>query len=491
MRPARVSAGIPSDRVVAVVADLGAGRVQIGSGYLVRQRLVLTARHCTMDQKTGRPVRSLRVFRRSDAAEASARICVSPEGLDVALVEIDEDRGWPAPADLGPPRFGRVDRTRSGELHDCQAVGFPLWQVDSRDQQRNAAELHGTIRVTEDVESRRLVLRDPLLSDVSVPRTAAPQDGAADSPWGGLSGALVFYNDSALGVVVEHHPRQGGSAITILPVEEFATALAADAAVSEWLGVSPARDLPLVGMSPLTGLVEVVLDGGLPRVAELNPYTLGATASIYGQADTYGADDPYVPRAKDGQLAAALRPRRLVVVIGPSKAGKTRTAFEVLREHEDWRGALLAVPTPRSLVELAGHRALDGEDPLVVWLDDLQPFLPPAGELSQLTISELINRPGPTLLLATLRAEQRELLRGPADELSREVRMVLDNATSIELESTREDVEESKRAATMYPNAVPVTTASQKHSLARRNCCADTGTPRPPTRRCTRWSARR
>ena len=53
--------GIPSDQVVAVVADLDTGLVQIGSGYLVTERQVLTARHCTADKSTGRPPRSLRV----------------------------------------------------------------------------------------------------------------------------------------------------------------------------------------------------------------------------------------------------------------------------------------------------------------------------------------------------------------------------------------------------------------------------------------------
>ena len=62
-----------------------------------------------------------------------------------------------------------------------------------------------------------------------------------------------------------------------------------------------------------------------------------------------------------------------------------------------------------------------------------------------------LDRPGPTVLVATLRAEQRELLRGTEGELTREVRMVLDSATSIELGSTREDPAEQARAAAVYP----------------------------------------
>ena len=66
--------GIPADRIVAVVADLDTGQVQVGSGYLVTGRQVLTARHCTVDKRTGRPARSLRVVRLStEIGRASCR----------------------------------------------------------------------------------------------------------------------------------------------------------------------------------------------------------------------------------------------------------------------------------------------------------------------------------------------------------------------------------------------------------------------------------
>jgi hypothetical protein len=322
--------GIPSDRVVAVVASLDTGLVQVGSGYLVTGRRVLTARHCAEDQRTGRPATSLRVVRRSGGPEAPATLLGAGSDLDVAVLAVDEDPAWGAPAALEPPRFGRVDRSQSGELHDCQAIGFPLWQLDPDDQQRSAAELHGTIRVTEDVESGFLVMRDPLLTGVAVPATATSGERAEGSPWGGLSGALVFCQGMALGVVIKHRPWQGGSAITILPVERFAAGpVGGDpgtAVVAAALGLPPADQLPLAGARPLAGLVELpLIDGRLPRLAGLDPFTLGATPSGYGNAEPYGQRDEYVPRTKDEPLAAALRPGRLVVLVGPSKAGKTRT----------------------------------------------------------------------------------------------------------------------------------------------------------------------
>lgn len=214
--------GIPFDRVVAVVANLDTGLVQTGSGYLVTERHALTARHCTLDERTGRPARSLRVVRPSDGAEATATVMAAAWDSDVAVLTVGEDPAWPVLTGSEPPLFGRVDRSHAGELHDCQALGFPLWQLDPRDQQRNTAELHGTIRVTEDAESGLLVMRDQQLDNVTVPATAATEDRADESTWGGLSGALVFWQGIALGVVIEHHPRKGRSAITILPVERFA-----------------------------------------------------------------------------------------------------------------------------------------------------------------------------------------------------------------------------------------------------------------------------
>ena len=43
------------DRIAAVVATLRDGREQVGSGYLVSGRLVLTAEHCSRDRVTGEP----------------------------------------------------------------------------------------------------------------------------------------------------------------------------------------------------------------------------------------------------------------------------------------------------------------------------------------------------------------------------------------------------------------------------------------------------
>ena len=205
---------------------------------------------------------------------------------------------------------------------------------------------------------------------------------------------------------------------------------------------------------PLSEAAGTSLRSRLPPISDLDPYTLGANPSAHGDAGSYGQGDPYVGREADEPLRTALLPGRLVVITGPVAAGKTRTAFEVVREHKDWAGALLAAPAPGSIDELSRHPDLAaGHHPVVVWLDDLARFLPPVATLSEIAIRRLLERPGPTVLLATLRDYQRDILQRYDIGLTREARQVLDGATWVTLLSTREDPAEQARAAAKYAEA--------------------------------------
>src|SRR4029077_8459418 len=83
-----------------------------------------------------------------------------------------------------------------------------------------AAPVHGMIRVTEGVESGVLVLRDLALADVESP-AGGGSTGSDESVWSGFSGALVFRDDLAIGVVIEHRPWQGHAALRLRPVAEL------------------------------------------------------------------------------------------------------------------------------------------------------------------------------------------------------------------------------------------------------------------------------
>jgi TPR repeat protein/Mrp family chromosome partitioning ATPase len=212
------------DRIVAVVAALRNGQEQLGSGYLVSGRMVLTAEHCVRDNVTGQPAARLRVIRASDGAAADVVDVVPDEELDVAVLRLADDAPWDP--DLPLPTMARVDQSQSGVLDDCTGIGFPLFQRDPDLWTRHTSEFHGRIYQTDERESGHLLMREPLIHPGPVTAPEGESLGKRGrSPWGGLSGALIFHRESAIGVVVEHHTRQGDSALRAIGFERIAHSL--------------------------------------------------------------------------------------------------------------------------------------------------------------------------------------------------------------------------------------------------------------------------
>ncbi|MGW6123116.1 tetratricopeptide repeat protein [Nocardia sp. NPDC055165] len=199
-------------------------------------------------------------------------------------------------------------------------------------------------------------------------------------------------------------------------------------------------------------LVRVYGIEDLPTVADLDPYQLGSTSSVFGRAGEYGMRDSYLPRTAhdvDARLAEALTGGRLVIVVGPSKAGKTRTLYEALHAHDP--EARVVWPVTDGIGELAVHpRIASSTDSLVVWLDDLHEYLTGTTGLTPAVLARLSARPGPTVMVATLRSEMRAQLRG-SGELGQDTRMLLEQAVTVDLASTAEDSDERAAADRAYP----------------------------------------
>ncbi|HMJ03062.1 MAG TPA: hypothetical protein VK506_08970 [Conexibacter sp.] len=193
-----------------------------------------------------------------------------------------------------------------------------------------------------------------------------------------------------------------------------------------------------------------------PRAAgALSPYDLGAhpTGDHPPQAEPAGGPPDvlptYVPRTVDEALADALAKADVVVVYGPSRAGKTRSAYEALLAARPT--AKLLVPEDAdglrtTLAHVADLPRIVGE-PLVLWLDGVERFL--AG--LDLDVLDRLAADGTRVqLIATIGEDELEaLLHEPEDgDLhpdGRRARRLLARARAVRVPTP--DAEEESAAA--------------------------------------------
>jgi tetratricopeptide (TPR) repeat protein len=306
--PGTAWAGIPVDHVVAVLARLPNGKVQIGSGFLLGARSVLTAEHCTRDKMSRAQPVSLTVVRKSDGAVKEAVSRLIEPALDLAVLTLRDGFVFDRQASI---RFGRVDRAYATELTGCAAIGYPLFQLDPGTQQRNSAQLSGVIRTSDESETGRLLLRDAELYGVGTTRAAATAEPA--SPWGGLSGALVFYRGLALGVVIQHHPRQGPTSVLLSAFDTLASSRDPNSrAMAAALEMTEAAELHVAQPEPAEPI---------SMVSGLRPNQLPIDNSAFvGRQDEIEAVAGYLSPHEDGSL---------VVVSGMPGVGKSALALRV------------------------------------------------------------------------------------------------------------------------------------------------------------------
>ncbi|MFJ8637424.1 hypothetical protein [Streptomyces sp. NPDC093568] len=158
----------------------------------------------------------------------------------------------------------------------------------------------------------------------------------------------------------------------------------------------------------------------------------------------------YVTRDCEPQLHAALRRQGFVLLVGESTAGKTRAAFEAMRLLlPDYS---FIAPATRESVELLLEHWQELNEDCIVWLDDLERFLGPAG-LTTSALHRLLATHRRTVILATMRSHEFDYYRdrveselsGVEREVWREGRDVLRQAQVIAVER-RWSVQERARA---------------------------------------------
>ncbi len=174
---------------------------------------------------------------------------------------------------------------------------------------------------------------------------------------------------------------------------------------------------------------------------------------------------PYVTRDQDNELRRALAEHSFVMLVGPSKAGKSRTAVEALFSEEcGLRHRTLIVPVRPgdNAGALRGLTALRpalhfGPEPAVLWLDDLDEFLR-AGALSATLLRQWREEQPRAIVLATIRegalADLRALesARKPSDgaPVGKAIGEVLDQAEQVDLPRSPSH-DELERASEFYP----------------------------------------
>ena len=243
---------IGPDRVVEVLHDrgpavpVGADRWTGGSGYLISDRLVLTAAHVVDYRQDLGPGEQLlvRTVAGSEFASRVMLVCDDSSQVDLALLEISDPR-FDEP--LRPVGFARVDRDGPAPVTGCWAVGFP------RFAEAGPVLPGGSSRETWHVSGDILPGGKARAGLLSLQVTSTPQllsASLAGSAWEGMSGAVVFATDPhkgelAVGVVALHRRREGESALTVVPI----TALAGLPAAADWwhqLGVADLDALPVL-----------------------------------------------------------------------------------------------------------------------------------------------------------------------------------------------------------------------------------------------------
>ena len=182
------------------------------------------------------------------------------------------------------------------------------------------------------------------------------------------------------------------------------------------------------------------LPAGAVRAGEADPRRLGVHAAISTQGVPDETQPEYVPRDVDAarsgvraKVAAAAQRGGFVLLVGGSSVGKTRCAFETVKDLlPDWRlvhpagpGEVAALPTTPS-------------QPMVVWLDELQRYLDGEHGLTGAVVRALLGAPHPAVIIGTVWPDRYTVYTalpapGGADPHARE-REVLDLADVVRID---------------------------------------------------------
>ncbi|MEU5438057.1 hypothetical protein AB0G73_32455 [Streptomyces sp. NPDC020719] len=350
-----------------------------GTGHLLGARLVLTAAHLLDEGPVqvavpyGLGPRACRVVWSSVSTRCDAALLLAESDL---VDDAPEGVRWGEPGDMNP-------------WPGCEALGFPRAQRDG--SRPDTEQFVGTLKPGSSLMRGRYVVDGEF---------SAPRPVGNGSPWQGMSGAAAVLLGHVVGVVAQDPGGWGHSRLEVVPARTLVEDGEFCDLVRRYTGNRPV-------LRTLTRAAGVGADTGRARRIRWQRVSC-LTATDFGvhpvrQEEGLPAVVEYVPRIFEDVLetnvSEAAKNGGLVLLTGPSAAGKTRSGFEVVRrvlpDH------LLCRPAAAGdLGELLSSHT-PGEKHLV-WLDDLEGHLHGAGLTPELLAD--LQRLG-TVVVATLRSK--------------------------------------------------------------------------------------
>jgi tetratricopeptide (TPR) repeat protein len=343
-----------------VVEIFNPARSKVGSGFLIGERLVLTARHVVDVGATGLRCTGRRLSLQPENDWIELEVCYvgADPADDIALLEF---RRRPALPQAGPRTLplGKVDRDETAGGVPCSAVGFPFASARPAGV-RDTHHLLGRIAVAGQVKADRLA--------VTVDTATPSVDDRTHVGWAGISGAALVAHDHVVGVLTHVTSAFVGKLLTAVPV----TRLLADPEARRLLVAVGAVD-PDGKVDVVTGPLRLELEHG--RSVALRSPTLKPPLGMDVRAhpsrllDSDHALVDFVPRqalAELGQWCAGPERLRVRSVLGEGGAGKSRLAMRLcqLQEEQGWDAGIAdeAMPGGRPRHELRGPTLIVVDD---------------------------------------------------------------------------------------------------------------------------------
>ena len=442
-------------RLVEVWAADGNRAGRCGSGWIVHDRYVLTARHVLdeflnaksaadtaaglseSDQPVG-PVCEVRLANAIGLDDwARCTVAWQHPDRDVALLELTAPGppGWPAGATEGSTLAALGEKTL-----EVEAVGFP-----------DASAKPGGLRVPDQPRGWLQPAAGARDDQGRFPFDVATAAPGSEVLWQGISGAALREVDGSgrlVAMVAWTAPDRGRRRLLAVSIEDALGDLARQAPGLEWEPLIEDRQAAL-----WRSCVEprVLRNSGVPlRVNEVRDLrAFGVRRSALG--DTDGAWPAYLRRDRDNDLDAALGEareggRRVVLVVGDSAAGKTRSASAAVQRDPVLREWRLVVPmTDGGLARLAAAEI--GWADTVVWLDDLDKYLGRGLDLA--SVGRVLGEERTVVVVATMRAAQLQARQSGLADPAWDFLTNAEQVNEVHLDAFLSDTER-RDAATMF-----------------------------------------